>query len=63
MTRSKLMLMLLLALQCVAVSAGRVRTDSVKSQVLGAWVKYNVYLLDGFGRPSACIPSCISCMA
>lgn len=50
------MLMLLLALQCVAASAGRVHTDSVKSQVLGAWVKYNVYLPDGFGKAERMYP-------
>ena len=50
------MLMLLLALQCVVASAGRVRTDSVKSQVLGAWVKYNVYLPDGFGKAERMYP-------
>ena len=35
---------------CAAVQAGRVLTDSIRSQVLGEWVKYNVYVPDGFDR-------------
>lgn len=35
---------------CVAVQAGRVLTDSIRSQVLGEWVKFNVYVPDGFDR-------------
>lgn len=32
----------------IVVQAGRVLTDSIKSQVLGVWVKYNVYVPSGF---------------
>jgi S-formylglutathione hydrolase FrmB len=35
---------------CAAAQAGRVLTDSIRSQVLGEWVKYNVYVPDGFDR-------------
>ena len=35
---------------CVAAQAGRVLTDSVRSEVLGEWVKYCVYVPDGFDR-------------
>ena len=42
---------------CVAAQAGRVLTDSIRSQVLGEWVKYNVYVPDGFDRnPQAHYP-------
>lgn len=30
--------------------AGRIVTDSIQSQILGTWVKYNVYLPDGFEK-------------
>jgi len=36
-----------------ALQAGRVLTDSIKSEVLGAWVKYNVYVPDGFQQNDA----------
>lgn len=36
-----------------ALQAGRVLTDSIKSEVLGAWVKYNVYVPDGFQQNNA----------
>lgn len=32
----------------MAMQAGRVITDSIRSQILGEWVKYNVYLPNGF---------------
>lgn len=35
---------------CLVTQAGRVQTDSIRSQVLGEWVKYNVYVPDGFDR-------------
>ena len=38
---------------CAAAQAGRVLTDSIRSQVLGEWVKYNVYVPDGFDRSFA----------
>ena len=39
-----------LLMACVATQAGRVLTDSVKSEVLGEWVKYNVYVPNGFEK-------------
>jgi len=38
---------------CVAAQAGRVLTDSVRSEVLGEWVKFCVYVPDGFDRNAA----------
>ena len=35
---------------CVTAQAGQVLTDSIKSKVLGEWVKYNVYVPDGFEK-------------
>ena len=44
--RTRLLLALLIA---AGLSArGVVKTDSVKSEILGEWVKYNVYCPDGF---------------
>ena len=34
----------------VTAQAGQVLTDSIKSKVLGEWVKYNVYVPDGFEK-------------
>jgi len=36
-----------------AVTAGRVLTDSIESRVLGTWVKYNVYVPNGFDKNTA----------
>lgn len=46
----KLLSVMLLSMLSLPTWAGRVVTDSVKSEVLGATVKYNVYLPDGFER-------------
>ena len=35
---------------CLGIQAGRVTTDSIRSKVLGEWVKYNVYLPSGFEK-------------
>jgi len=40
----------LLLLLCLPVSAGRIVTDTVKSQILSSEVIYNVYLPDGFSK-------------
>lgn len=48
--------LLLLLAWCGAASAGRVKTDSVQSKVLGTWVRYNVYLPDGFGQEERVYP-------
>ena len=50
---------LLIMLACAAslmAHAGRVVTDSVQSQVLGATVKYNIYLPDGFAESGKSYP-------
>lgn len=49
-TMKKTMLAALLLMLCLPMTAGRIVTDTVHSQVLGADVSYNVYLPDGFGR-------------
>ena len=44
---------ILAILSCVMFGnafAGRIITDSIKSKVLGAQVKYNVYVPDGFDK-------------
>ena len=56
MTGKKVFLMLLLLLQWGGASAGRVLTDSVQSQVLGTWVRFNVYLPDGFDKNERMYP-------
>lgn len=44
--RKILLMMALVA--CTAAQAGKVVTDSINSRILGTWVKYNVYLPNGF---------------
>ena len=46
----RICLILLLSLAVLPLRAGTVVTDSLSSRVLGATVKYNVYLPDGFGK-------------
>lgn len=36
----------------MTISAGRILTDSIKSGILGVWVKYNVYLPNNYGIKS-----------
>jgi len=43
----KVLLMMAL-LVCTFAQAGKVVTDSIKSNILGTWIKYNVYLPNGF---------------
>ena len=52
----KLCLVLALALASLPLMAGKVVTDSLSSRVLGAAVKYNVYLPDGFGETETHYP-------
>ncbi|MGM9620782.1 MAG: alpha/beta hydrolase, partial [Bacteroidaceae bacterium] len=54
--KRKLIMLALLLVQWSAVQAGRVQTDSVQSKVLGATVKYNVYLPDGFDKGDRMYP-------
>src|SRR5574344_1918534 len=51
-------LLLCLGLVCSQqTKAGAIVTDSVRSEVLGGvWVKYNVYLPDGFAQSSQSYP-------
>ena len=46
----KVILFFCLAMLSISARAGKVVTDSLQSNVLGAQVKYNVYLPDGFGQ-------------
>ncbi len=45
----KLLFVITLAVS-TAVQAGKVVTDSINSRILGEWVKYNVYLPNGFDQ-------------
>mgnify|MGYP002515471054 FL=1 len=56
MRMRRLVLLLLLLAQWGAARAGHVVTDSVRSKVLGTWVKCNVYLPDGFGKEERMYP-------
>ncbi len=46
----RLLFLLAITAATIPVWAGRIQTDSIKSQKLGVTVKYNVYLPDGFDR-------------
>lgn len=48
--KTRLISMAIMLMVCIATQAGRVLTDSVKSEVLGEWVKYNVYVPNGFDK-------------
>lgn len=48
--KTRLISMAIMLMVCIATQAGLVLTDSVKSEVLGEWVKYNVYVPDGFDK-------------
>ena len=50
MKKSVFLLLCLALLPAFSARAGKVVTDSLQSVVLGAPVKYNVYLPDGFGK-------------
>ena len=47
---------LLLLLPVFSALAGKVVTDSLRSEILGTQVKYNVYLPDGFGQSDRLYP-------
>ena len=47
---------ILLVLPAFTVKAGKIVTDSLRSQTLGAEVKYNVYLPDGFDKSTKQYP-------
>ncbi len=54
--RKSIFAILLLFCTAVAVQAGRVVTDSVKSKILGATLYYNVYLPNGFEKGDQTYP-------
>lgn len=54
--KRKLIMLALLLVQWGVAQAGRVQADSVQSKVLGATVKYNVYLPDGFDKGGRMYP-------
>lgn len=56
MKKNHFLMMLMLLLAATAAQAGKVVTDSIYSNVLGAQVKYNVYLPDGFEISSKMYP-------
>lgn len=56
MNTQKLFLTLGIALTSLSAWAGKIVTDSIKSNVLGASVSYNVYLPDGFAGHTARYP-------
>lgn len=51
--KQRLYLIVAVLIVSMATQAGRVLTDSLHSDVLGEWVKYNVYVPDGFERNTA----------
>ena len=54
--RKSLLLLVFLALLPLSARAGKVVTDSLQSAVLGAPVKYNVYLPEGYPREGTTYP-------
>jgi len=52
----RIVLIALLALAAWPLRAGKVVTDSLSSAILGATVKYNVYLPDGYGKTDRTYP-------
>jgi len=54
--KKTLLLMVAALAMCLATHAGKVVTDSIQSEVLGAQVKYNVYLPSGFERSTKQYP-------
>jgi len=47
---NKILSLLVLALAALPLNAGKIVTDSINSKTLGAEVKYNVYLPNGYGK-------------
>lgn len=54
--KTKILLLIMLLSQWGVVQASRVVTDSVKSKILGATVRYNVYLPNGFEKGDRAYP-------
>ena len=51
--KTKWIAMAMLLMLSMTAQAGKVLTDSIESKVLGEWVKYNVYVPDGFEQDVA----------
>lgn len=49
-TTQRILSIIVLACLCLSVKASRIVTDSIESKVLGASVKYNIYLPNSFER-------------
>lgn len=57
MRKILLTLSVLALLPAISANAGKIVTDSLNSKILGATIKYNVYLPDGFDKSEALYPS------
>ena len=53
MRKILLTLSVLALLPAISANAGKIVTDSLSSKILGATIKYNVYLPDGFDKSEA----------
>ena len=56
MKRTLTLSIVLLLASALSASAGKIVTDSLRSNILGADVKYNVYLPDGFDKSDKAYP-------
>ena len=56
MKRTLTLSIVLLLVSALSASAGKIVTDSLRSNILGADVKYNVYLPDGFDKSDKAYP-------
>lgn len=54
--KAKLVIVALLCAMCSTAWAGKIVTDSIESKILGATVKYNVYLPNGFDKTNKLYP-------
>ena len=57
MRKILLTLSVLALLPAISANAGKIVTDSLSSKILGATIKYNVYLPDGFDKSETQYPS------
>ena len=57
MRKILLTISVLALLPAISANAGKIVTDSLSSKILGATIKYNVYLPDGFDKSEALYPS------
>lgn len=54
--KAKTIIVALLCAMCLPAWAGKIVTDSIESKILGATVKYNVYLPNGFDKTTKKYP-------